>query len=174
MIGTNIFAGTDSGNVFLSTDKGESWTSAGTVNIGDCSYGVLSLAINGAYLFAGTGFKFTGIELYYGNGVWRRPLSDFGISAVTQTPSSPPQIQSYPNPFSQSTTVTFPTQDAGFAEVTVVNLLGVQVAELFSGELSAGEHSFAWDGSGMSPGMYECIVRMNGQVQRVGMMLFER
>ena len=53
----------------------------------------------------------------------------------------------------------------------MVNLLGAQVAPLFSGELSAGEHSFAWDASGMLPGMYECVVRMNGQVQQVSMTL---
>jgi hypothetical protein len=90
-------------------------------------------------------------------------------SSVAQTPPSPPEIQSYPNPFTLSTTITFSSRDEGFADVTVVNLLGEQVARIFSGELAAGEHSFSWDANGMPPGMYECIVRINGHVQRVSM-----
>jgi hypothetical protein len=156
--GTNLFAGTYPGGVHLSTDNGASWTAQDT---GLANTNITALSASGTYLFVGTD----------GDGVWRRPLSDFGISSVTQTPPSPPQIQSYPNPFSQSTTVTFSSQSAGFAEVTVVNLLGAEVAQLFSGELSAGEHSFSWDASGFAPGMYECVVRMNGQVQRVSMSL---
>jgi hypothetical protein len=50
--------------------------------------------------------------------------------------------------------------------VAMVNILGTEVAHLFSGELSAGEHTFAWDATSLPPGMYECIVQMNGSVQR--------
>jgi hypothetical protein len=57
------------------------------------------------------------------------------------------------------------------AEVTVVNLLGEEVARVFSGELQAGKHSFSWDASRMPPGMYECLVRMNGSVEQVEMVL---
>ena len=167
--GSNLFAGVgrdgftffDNFGVFLSTDNGTTWNS-----ISDGLFmktAVTALAVIDTDIFMSND----------SGGIWRRPLSDFGISAVAQTPPSPPQIQSYPNPFSQSTTVTFSSQTAGFAEVTVVNLLGAQVAQLFSGELSAGEHSFPWNASGMAPGMYECVVRMNGQVQRVGMMRSE-
>ncbi len=158
-VGSNLFAGTY-GGVFLSTNNGTSWLNVSN-GLGD-KY-VNALAVCGAELIAGTDSA----------GIWKKPLSDFGISAVTQTPPSQPQIQSYPNPFSRSTTVTFLSQDVGFAKVTVVNLLGAQVAQLFSGELSAGEHSFVWDANGMPPGMYECIVQSNEQVQRVGIILSE-
>jgi hypothetical protein len=161
-VGSNIFATTQYtyDGVFLSTDNGTSWNDVST---GLPKYEISSLAFDGTILYAGT----------QGSGVWSRPLTEFAISAVAQTPTTALQIQSYPNPFSQSTTVTFSSQDVGFAEVRVVNLLGAQVAQLFPGELSAGEHSFTLDASGMAPGMYECIVRMNGQVQRVGMILSE-
>jgi hypothetical protein len=52
-------------------------------------------------------------------------------------------------------------------EVTIVNLLGAEVARIFSGELSAGEHSFSWDASGAAAGMYECVVRVGGSFQRI-------
>ena len=160
VIGTDVFAGTDSNGVYLTTDSGTSWHS---VNIGLTDSIVWALMVSGQYLVAGI----------YSNGVWRRPLSQMipSSSSVTQTPLTSSQIQSYPNPFSQSTTVTFSSQSSGYAEVTVVNLLGAQVAQLFSGELGAGEHSFMWDATGMSPGMYECVVRMNGQMQQVSMVV---
>lgn len=77
----------------------------------------------------------------------------------------------YPNPFSSSTTITFTSTTQSYAEVTVVNLLGTPVAEIFSGELEAGPHEFSWDAIGMAPGMYECMVRMNGTVQTIPILL---
>jgi len=49
--GTNLFAGTYGGGVFLSTNNGTSWT---TVNTGLTNTIVRSLAVNGTNLFAGT------------------------------------------------------------------------------------------------------------------------
>jgi len=54
--GTNLFAGTDGGGVFLSTNNGTSWT---VVNNGLTSTYVSSFAVSGTNLFAGT----------YGGGV---------------------------------------------------------------------------------------------------------
>ncbi len=77
-----------------------------------------------------------------------------------------------PNPFSQSTQITFTSPSAGYAEVSIVNMLGVEVARLFSGELGAGEHSFMWGNpTGLPDGVYECLVRMNGQVQTLPVVL---
>ncbi|MEX0601758.1 MAG: regulator, partial [Bacteroidota bacterium] len=49
--GTNLFAGTDGGGVFLSTNNGTSWTQ---VNTGLTNTDVRSLAVSGTNLFAGT------------------------------------------------------------------------------------------------------------------------
>jgi hypothetical protein len=86
-------------------------------------------------------------------------------------PASSIHLTSYPDPFSQSTTISFTSPESGVAEVTVVNLLGQEVARIFSGELQSGDHEFSWDASGMPPGMYECVVRINGSIERVGMAL---
>ncbi len=64
-------------------------------------------------------------------------------------------------------------QTAGYAEVSIVNMLGVEVARLFSGELGAGEHSLSWSNPTSLPdGMYECLVRMNGQVETLPVVKF--
>jgi len=154
--GTQLFAATDSG-IFLSTNNGASWTSE---NLGLTDYNVYTLAVGGIYLFAGTD-----------SGVWRRSLLDFGNSFVSPVASIGNSICAYPNPFSQSTTITFSSPESGVGEVTIVNLLGTQVARLFEGELAAGEHTFTWDAGGISPGAYWAIVRMNGRVVQVPIVL---
>ncbi len=129
---------------------------------------MFALAVNQSYVFTGT----------YDIGIWRRPLSDFGISAVAQSPPVSNAIRTYPNPFSQSTTISFTPDTSGYAEVSIVNLLGVEVARLFAGELGAGEeHTFTWNatgvatGDGYATGMYECLVRMNGRVEKLPVMM---
>jgi photosystem II stability/assembly factor-like uncharacterized protein len=155
--GTNIFASNDSG-VYLSSDNGSSWMAIDSGLTLKAYNSVNTLAVIGSDLFAGTNV----------GGIWSRPLSQMiALSAVSQTPSSQSEIQCYPNPFSQRTTINFYSEDEGYAEVTVVNLLGAQVARIFSGVLAFGEHTFTWDASEMAPGMYECVVRMNGNVSTV-------
>ena len=169
-IGTTLFAGTSSRGVFLSTDLGEHWN---PINAGLDDSEVLSLVATDSDLLAGT----------YGMGIWERPLSDFGISSVAQTQApAGSEIQVYPNPSSGSTTVSFTSAVSGYAEVSIVNMLGEEVARLYSGELAAGEHSFIWGADETSAqqqartpaprdGMYECLVRMNGEVKSAGIVV---
>ncbi len=157
--GANIFAGTDRG-IFLSTNNGANWTAV--------NEGLPVTDVNGLLVCDTTLFATTGNFISTLGGVWRRPLSEMiPTSAVSNVPTVSSEIKTYPNPFSQSTTINFSSTESDMAEVTIVNLLGSEVARIFSGELSAGEHSFMWDASGMPQGMYECVVRMNGQVKQV-------
>jgi hypothetical protein len=197
--GTNIFAGCDNEGVFLSTDQGLNWTLASNglpdayvmafavsgkyLFAGMYGYGIFlttnngqnwtnvstGLTLNPFYIFS---LGVSGDNLFAGmdSGVWRRSLSDFNSSGVAQLTSPEQQpISAYPNPFSQSSTITFSCAESGVGEVTIVNLLGSVVARIFSGELTAGEHSFEWDASGAAAGMYECIVRVGGSVQRIAL-----
>lgn len=84
--GTNLFAGTWSGGVFLSTNNGTSWAA---VNTGLTHTNVYSLAVSGTNLFAGTS---AGVFLTTNNGTsWTEVntgLTDssvlsFGFSGTT-------------------------------------------------------------------------------------------
>ncbi|HET6402939.1 MAG TPA: hypothetical protein VFH95_16265 [Candidatus Kapabacteria bacterium] len=157
VFGTNLFVSAYPG-VLLTTDYGASWKN---VNSGLTSR-VSSFASDSIYLFA----------LTVKGDAWRRPLSEMiSSSAVLESPPVKQDIYSFPNPFSQSTNITFTSQAAGYADVSIVNLLGAEVAHLFSGELAAGEHSFAWSNPGLPDGMYECLVRMNGRVETLPVVL---
>jgi hypothetical protein len=158
--GSNLFAGTSDSGVYLSTDSGTSWAA---VNTGlPLGTSVSALVVCGTNLVAGTS----------DSSMWYRPLSQMiNPSAVAATPQARNSISAYPNPFSQSNTINFSSPESGVAEVTIVNLLGSEVKRIFSGEIEAGTLSFAWDASGMPPGMYECVVRLNGKAQQIPIVL---
>ncbi len=161
----DVFLSTDEGidqlgqegiGVFHSSDYGDTWSA---INEGLKALIVPQLFIFPPYIFAGT----------LSASVWRRPLSDFGISAVSEPQPVAVTIRNYPNPFSQSTTISFNSETAGYADVTIVNPLGTEVARLFSGELAPGAHQFQWRDPAAPDGMYGCVVRMNGRVEQAGM-----
>jgi hypothetical protein len=153
--GANLFAGTYGSGVIRSTDNGTSWTGANTGN--EFDHFVFALAVSGTNLFAGT----------EGGGVWLRPLSNF--AAVDRSEARASSLSNYPNPFSQSTQIAF-TSESGYAKVSVVNLLGGEVARLFDGTMDAGAHSFTWNANDIAPGMYECVVRQDDRIQRIPIM----
>jgi hypothetical protein len=151
--GENIFVGADSG-VFLSTDSGSKW-----INTDLPTAGIMeALLINGSTLFVATD-----------SSVWRRPLSDFGISSVSSQPVIQNNVSSYPNPFSARTQISITASESGYAEISIINALGAEVARLFSGELGAGDHSFFFDASDLAPGNYWCVMRINGRVETLPM-----
>ena len=162
-----LISGYHGSGVFISTDSGNLWipSTAGMPisTITDYKYeDVDGLAVERGYVFAGISGD--------SNGLWRRPVSD--LAGVQQVNAAQPEIQSFPNPFSQSTEITFTSEAVGYADVSIVNLLGMEVAHLFSGELAAGEHSFVWSKpAGLPDGMYECLVRMNGRVETMPVVL---
>jgi hypothetical protein len=184
-IGSNLFAGTATG-VFLSTDNGTSWTSSGMTG-----YPVSVLVVDGMNLFAAadgvslskdngkswiavdsglmgwdvSALALCGDYLFAGNtlGVWRRPLSEMiSSNSVNLATSTNQSISAFPNPFSQSSTITFSCAVSGAVEVAIVNPLGEEVARIFSGELGEGEHSFTWDASNYPSGVYLCRLEAAG------------
>jgi photosystem II stability/assembly factor-like uncharacterized protein len=158
--GNYLLAGTRDGGVFVSTNNGINWTA---VNSGfyDLTYISIDAFENiGDYVFTGTS-----------RGLWRRHISDFPIANVLQTVSPDNSLSSFPNPFNKSTTINFTSKYTGQSQITIVNLLGEEVARLYSGYLEAGEHTFTWDAHSFSDGTYFCVVRMNGKVRTLPLML---
>ena len=88
----NIFAGTERGGIFLSTDNGSSWAA---VNNGLTSIYVLSLAVSGTNIFAGTyrdgvflstnnGTNWTAVNNgLMGTLIWSLSVSDTNLFAGT-------------------------------------------------------------------------------------------
>lgn len=149
--GNNIFAGTDGGGVFLSTDNGSNWSA---VNDGLTSQDVWSLAVSGTNIFAGThnggvflstdngsnwsavnngltsqdiwSFAVSGNNIFAGtNGssVWKRPLSEMpeGIEKLENNNN----VLVYPNPANDKITIDKPSLNMNKRdEISIYDLQG--------------------------------------------------
>jgi len=137
-----VFAG--AGNVYYSSNNGAVWdTITGALPANQ----IFQLAVNGKYVFAGTD-----------SGVWRRPLSDYGATAVNEPQSNIPSgfslSQNYPNPFSAATTISFSLSESAPVTLSIYNSLGEVIATLANGEMTAGQHSAILHGEHLQNGMY--------------------
>ena len=54
--------------------------------------------------------------------------------------------QNYPNPFNPMTTIAYDLSQSGHTRVSVLNLLGQEVAILTDGYLDAGQYHIIWNG----------------------------
>jgi photosystem II stability/assembly factor-like uncharacterized protein len=152
--GSDLFAGTltlyhfvdtsyipGHSGVFLSRDLGTHWVE---VDDGLPINDVYALTTTKKAIYAGT----------MGHGVWRRPLSDFGINSVEQTGTSYHTITLYPNPTSGICTLHHVPSDRMLIEVT--NILGETVISF----MAQGGADFTIDLSEQPAGVY--YVRLVG------------
>jgi hypothetical protein len=62
--------------------------------------------------------------------------------------------QNYPNPFNPSTTIKFSLPEETIITLTIYNILGEKVTELFNGKLDAGFYSYKWNAYNVESGIY--------------------
>ena len=62
--------------------------------------------------------------------------------------------QNYPNPFNPNTKIGFALPEKGLTSLSVYDITGRLVKNLFSRELTAGDYLFDFDGSSLSSGVY--------------------
>ena len=83
--------------------------------------------------------------------------------------------QNYPNPFNPSTTLRFGLPEPSKIEFRIINILGQEVATIYSGWKDMGFHEFRWSGQNdmgqpVSNGVYFAILS-NGRDMQVRKML---
>lgn len=180
--GSNIFAGTYQGNIFLSTNNGNSWN-----NIGYTNPYVFSLLVNGSNTLAGTLhgiYLLTAIDnswneinegwnyppqinsleicgpyiLAVGNNeLWRRPLSEIITSINESAIIKPSQFclnQNYPNPFNPTTSIEYSLANSGFTRLIIYDLLGKELKLLVNEMQTSGKHTITFNASDLSSGIY--------------------
>ncbi len=79
------------------------------------------------------------------------------------SPVSYLMLSNYPNPFNPGTTLEFVVPKGGETAVRVYNLLGQQVADLFSGKAQSGKsYVVHFDGSRLPSGLYFAVLESGG------------
>ena len=70
--------------------------------------------------------------------------SPTGVRTEENSPVAFALGQNYPNPFNPSTTIPFDLPERSSVRLTVLNVLGQEVGDIFSGEVAAGRSSVTW------------------------------
>ena len=65
-------------------------------------------------------------------------------------------VQNYPNSFNMSTTIEFSLRYSQFVSIKIYNCRGEEVVTLVSETLPHGIHTFTWNASGLTNGVYLC------------------
>jgi GH35 family endo-1,4-beta-xylanase len=79
------------------------------------------------------------------------------VTSVSKELSAPKFFslgQNYPNPFNPTTRINYSVPVNGFVSLKVYNMLGAEVATLYSGNRQAGDYSTTFNASGLASGVY--------------------
>ncbi len=145
-----IFAGFADGNytglgVYFTTDNGSSWMYDGLDSI-------IVTALNS---FGDSTYALTdGEGAFY---VGKSPATK--VISKSATPSSFALYQNYPNPFNPTTRIGFTFPVRSRVVVEVFDVLGRKIQTLINGEMEAGEHVVAFDGTPFASGIYFYRIR---------------
>lgn len=93
---------------------------------------------------------------------------DETATAVEQTSDAVPESfvlhPNYPNPFNPATTIPFDIAQATHVTLTIIDMLGREVATLVDGPVTPGRYETTWETDRMPSGVYLSRLEANGQV----------
>ncbi|MFD2245794.1 S8/S53 family peptidase [Pontibacter ruber] len=89
--------------------------------------------------------------------------STSSTSAATAAAPEWTKTFSYPNPFSETTTISYAVAKDGYVTVEVFDLMGKKIQTLVAEPQSAGKHSLKFDGSSLPGGTYLYRISADGK-----------
>jgi hypothetical protein len=100
-------------------------------------------------------------------------LGDPNANVLEQTTLTVPKLQlasglfalsaNYPNPFNQSTTISYTIPENGKVNLSIYNLIGEKIAEVVNAAQDAGTYSVTLDGTSLQQGVYTYRLVVNGK-----------
>ena len=94
-------------------------------------------------------------------------------SSLMTLPTAFELAQNYPNPFNPTTTIQFSVPEKGNVKITLYNLLGEKVADLFDAVLEPGYHRVQFDAQGLSSGVFLYVME-SGHFRQTKKMILMR
>ena len=79
--------------------------------------------------------------------------------SVTVLPERIELFQNYPNPFNGQTTIHYFLPVSSYISVTIYDILGREIKQLYSGEENAGHHYKSWTPGDESSGIYLIVLK---------------
>ena len=95
-----------------------------------------------------------------------------GISTLSNiNPEKFALHQNFPNPFNPVTNIRFELNQKEFITLSVMNVLGQEVEVLFNDVLPSGTHTYRWDASVFTSGIYFYKLKSEKQTEVKKMLL---
>ena len=112
--------------------------------------------INSISYFVLKGSSTFGSDSVFIDNIFVEPVSSIthNMPEINNVPNSAVLYQNYPNPFNPNTNISFMLPKKLKVELSIYNILGEKVAELVSGTLNNGFHSYVWEAVNNSSGIY--------------------
>jgi hypothetical protein len=92
---------------------------------------------------------------------------EYPTSDIKTDPGQPEKyalkLNNYPNPFNSSTTIKYHLPETGDVRLSIFDLSGRLVEELFSGRQSAGDYHYLWSGRNLPSGIYFLSLQAGNQ-----------
>jgi len=98
--------------------------------------------------------------LFTGSTVWSEPVrfkTNDKISSIAIFENGT-TVTCYPNPFATKATISINSISSSFVSVEIFDMLGVKVADLYSGDLDAGNNEFNFTPENLTSGVYFCKI----------------
>jgi hypothetical protein len=141
---------------FSSIDSLNSWDAHYTILIDSVAAGVASYTDSLVY-FRNTPYSYWLQATGPGGASKLVPLA--APTLVAEAPRAFLTASAYPNPFNASTVIDYRIPADSPVIVRIYNSAGQKVGERREGMMTAGSHSFVWNGAGLSSGLYFYTVR---------------
>ena len=74
------------------------------------------------------------------------------------------RLTNYPNPFRETTTISYQVSERTFVDLRVYNLLGEEIAEIVAETKEPGYHTAVFDASAVSSGIFICKLKLENRV----------
>ena len=147
---TGIYATTHMDSLTLDTTN-HVWVQLGSTTIGNAIVDMIDTRISDGLVVVAT----------HGNGMWSTNITDINqISGINSVKSltSPLQLRNYPNPANNFTTIAFNLPKETNLSVTIYDINGKIIADLYNGVNQAGLVTTQFNTSNLESGVYFCHV----------------
>ncbi len=95
------------------------------------------------------------------------------IDELTELPEQISLASNYPNPFNNSTVISYELPRAGIVTLDIYDILGRKITSLENSYKQAGQHSVLWQADGLSSGVYLYRLETESGVENNRMMLLK-